>query len=107
MNRTETETYRTRSALRKAFSASDSEETRGGIPISIRQGQVRFQWRSRPHQPCQSQQSPRLAPCPHPPPSSPPACERQLSDNPWTRPDAASPHLILPSSSAEPQAESS
>src|SRR6266566_10023951 len=107
MDRTETETYSSRSALRKAFSASDSQELRGGIPILIRQGQVCFQWRSRPHQPWQSQQSPRLAPCPHPPPSSPPACERQLSDNPWTRPDAASPLLIPPSSSSEPQAESS
>src|SRR6266705_6904405 len=64
----------------------------------------RLPWHPQGRQP---QQSPRLAPCPHPPPSSPLACERQLSDNSWTRSDAVSRLLILPSSSSEPQAEPS
>src|SRR6266705_6827046 len=62
----------------------------------------RLPWHPQGRQP---QQTPRPAPCPPPPPSSRLACEIQLSDNPWTRPDAASPLLTLPSSSAEPQAE--
>src|SRR5207249_9822909 len=67
----------------------------------------RLPWHPQGRQQRSPQQTPRPAPYPHPPPSSPLACERQLSDNSWTRSDAVSPLPILPSSSAEPQAESS
>src|SRR5436853_523232 len=64
----------------------------------------RLPWHRQGRQPWKPQRSPRSAP---PPPSSPLACERQLSDNSWIRSDAVSPLLTLPSPSVEPQAQSS
>src|SRR5437867_1055112 len=72
--------------------------------LSLRLFPRRFPWYSQGRQPWKPQRSPHSAP---PPLSSPPACERLLSDNSWSESHALSAPPTLSPSSSEPPAQSS